>query len=535
LTDGGQNFVTKSLLLPNRIEEHASTDPESCAVHSVGQGWKTWGEVWRDSLQWAAALEHLGVAPGDRVVTMMPQSHEAHAAWTGSALLGALEVPTNTFFRGAWLDHVLVNSAAKLVVISEQYLSQFLPSLPSAPQVETVVVYDQEHPAVDAFGVRVIGGPEFLDGASEPARRQEVQPWDIAAVLYTSGTTGPSKGVLYPWAQLLHTQGSVEVGDDPSAEVFYLPFGPYHASGKEGLTAAAHFGARAVVRGLFSRTHFWEDVRAHGVTSAMMVGAMANILYKEPPTVRDRDHGLRRIMMAPLIPEIDNFKERFGVSVYAIYGSTELGNPFLLPSGDANSSTWKSCGQLRPCYEARIVDENDMEVAAGQVGELIIRSSEPWLLNQGYLGMPEQSFRAWRNGWYHTGDGFYQDGDGRYYFHDRLKDALRRRGENISALEVEAAINAFSKVVESAVIGVPSSLGEDDIMVVVKIQEGVEFGPDELTAFLEPVVPRFVLPRFVRVVEEFPKTGTGRIRKIVLREEGVTEDTWDAMADQLTV
>ena len=189
-----------------------------------------------------------------------------------------------------------------------------------------------------------------------------------------------------------------------------------------------------------------------------------------------------------------------------------------------------TCGRPREGYEVRIVDENDCEVAPDTVGELIVRSDIPWSMNHGYHNNPEATARAWRNGWFHTGDAFRRDPDGNFFFVDRLKDAIRRRGENISSFEVEAEVNAHPAVREAAVVGVPSEFGEDDVMAVVAPVAGKSVDPAELLQFLVPRMAHFMIPRYVRVMPELPKTPTQKVQKNLLREAGVTADTWDREA-----
>jgi len=185
------------------------------------------------------------------------------------------------------------------------------------------------------------------------------------------------------------------------------------------------------------------------------------------------------------------------------------------------------CGKARPGIEARVVDENDCEVAPGQTGELILRSDRPWAMNHGYYKNPEATANAWRNGWFHTGDGFRYDEEGNFFFVDRIKDAIRRRGENISSFEVENEVVTHPDIAEAAAIPVPSQLGEDDVMIVVAPVDGANIDSKELFEFLEPRMAHFMLPRYIRVIGELPKTPTQKVQKHLLKSDGVTADTWD--------
>ena len=192
-----------------------------------------------------------------------------------------------------------------------------------------------------------------------------------------------------------------------------------------------------------------------------------------------------------------------------------------------NPTPLGTCGKVRAGIEARVVDENDCEVASGEIGELMVRADRPWSMNSGYFGNPEATARAWRNGWFHTGDAFRRDADGNFFFVDRMKDAIRRRGENISSFEVEAEVGSHPSVQECAVVAVPSELGEDEVLVALVAQPGVEIDPKQLIEYLIPRMAHFMVPRYVRIVLELPKTPTQKVQKHLIRGEGVTADTWD--------
>jgi crotonobetaine/carnitine-CoA ligase len=226
----------------------------------------------------------------------------------------------------------------------------------------------------------------------------------------------------------------------------------------------------------------------------------------------------------PLSEDAPSFAKRFGVDVYTLYNMTEISTPLV---SELNPTKIGSCGQARAGVELRLVDENDCEVAVGSIGELIVRSDAPWTLNSGYFKNPEATSAAWRNGWFHTGDAFRKDAEGTFYFVDRMKDAIRRRGENISSFEVEAEIAAHPAIAEVAVIPVPSEIAEEEVMCVVALIPGHSFDPKDLLKFLEPRLAHFMLPRYVRIVDALPKTPTQKIQKHLLRADGITADTWD--------
>jgi crotonobetaine/carnitine-CoA ligase len=256
---------------------------------------------------------------------------------------------------------------------------------------------------------------------------------------------------------------------------------------------------------------------------------MAALLMLAPPAPEDAETPLESIFMGPIIPQVEEFKSRFGVRVGTGYGMTEVGIP--LASDGFNLANGQSCGRRRtgsPGYEVRIVNQLDEPVPTGTVGEFVVRADEPWVINAGYWKMPEKTAEAWRNGWFHTGDAFMEDEDGNFYFVDRMKDAIRRRGENISSFEVEAGVNSHPAVQESAVIGVPSELGEEDVKAIVVLRPGHSLEPRVLIEFLIPRLPRFMIPRYIEIAEVLPKTdGTFRVQKVKLRKNALNEQTWD--------
>jgi crotonobetaine/carnitine-CoA ligase len=334
-----------------------------------------------------------------------------------------------------------------------------------------------------------------------------------------------------PWGELHQFVKAVPddvLGDDG---VHYLCLPVFHVSGKSGIYICAVHDARMVVREMFSLTEFWNDVRTFGVTATGLIGVMASFLMAMPEQPDDADTPLRHVTMGPLVAEVEDFKRRFGVKVSTGYGMTEIACP--LSSDGWNLANTTSCGRLRtgyPGYELRVVDEVDRPLGPDQVGELIVRTAEPFTMNAGYFNMPAETAEAWRNGWFHTGDAFRYDAEGNYYFVDRIKDAIRRRGENISSFEVEAYVTRHPAVAECAALAVPSEHSEDEVKVVVVPAAGATVDPAELIEFLIPVMPRFMIPRYIEVAEALPKTPTLRVRKVELRNQALNPSTWDREA-----
>ncbi len=501
---------------PELVAHRAATSPDEVFLRDVHGASITYAALHEDALRWASALEGAGITAGSAVGSMLPNGIDTYAVWMGTAWLHAMEVPINVELRGSVLHHVLTDARVEVLVVHVDVLDR-------------VTSLDAEMP--DLRHVVVVGTPEntFLAGADTGAHREPPRGHDIASVLYTSGTTGPSKGVLVPWAQL--RAGSVPTmrfATNDGADRFYATGSPSHVVSKGAFMTMALTQGQLVVRPAFSLTEFWSDVRRFGIRSTVLVGAMADFLLAAEPATDDAETTLTNVLMAPVTRRVDEFNTRFGTRAWTAYNMTEISVPFASEGWGIDDAA--SCGTLRtdfPFYEARLVDEHDHEVPAGEVGELIVRTGEPWTLNAGYLHRPEATAKAWRNGWFHTGDAFRRDVEGRYYFVDRMKDTIRRRGENISSFEVEAEVVLHPHVAECAAVAVPADEIEDEIKVVVVESDAGALDPADLIAFLTSRVPRYMVPRYVEIVAELPKTQTLRVQKGGLGDPQPGGRLWD--------
>lgn len=523
-------MIDRTLLLPRLVRRRAEEEPERTFLQQVeGNRTLSYGQAHRDALRWAHAFQRLGVRRSDTVLSMLPVGFDAVACWVGLNWLVGWEVPVNTSYQGRMLAYTFDNSEARIAVVAERYLERVAALGDAVGRVETIVVPDASGPLPD-LPYAVITGAEFLEGLDEPSDDFEgPEPWDVTEIFYTSGTTGPSKGVRFTHAQ--QHASALGLGSEQSEDdAFYCPFPMYHVSGKVYVYNFALRGMRGVFREYFKTDEFWSDVKRYGCTSTLLLGAMANFVYRQPEHPDEVGSPLRKVLMVPLIPELDQFKKRFGVRVNTVFNMTEISSPIVAEFDEVDLMPVTACGRQREGYECRVVDEHDLEVPRGSLGELIVRADAPWVLNDGYFGQPEKTVEAWRNGWFHTGDGFVQDEDGWFHFVDRKKDAIRRRGENISSMEVEAHVNEHPSVLESAAVAVPSEWGEDEVKVVVVLKTGESISPPELHAYLADAMPAFMVPRYIEVVDALPKTPTEKVRKVELREAGVNEATWDAKA-----
>jgi len=461
-------------------------------------------DVLREARRAASCLTRHGVGKGDLVIVSGDNCADWLRAWWGIALLGAVIVPVNPSLRGQMLADVVERVKPRVALVEKTFRDHWANA--------SCTVLD--------YGDLADEGPIDVPAVN-------VSHDDIHAVFFTSGTTGQSKGSLcantYFW-EMASWRQSIPV-DHRDVFLADLPF--YHTGAVAMTVYMLAVGGRIVVRKRPSLSNYWETVGREGVTVSLLVGSMVDYLIGQPPRETDRQHSLRTIALAPLPQNVAQFSKRFGVpNVVTTFGSTEMGsiivNPPSVPVRPPSS------GKLRESIEARLVDAEGNEVPVGKPGELLIRSKRPLALSQGYLGQPEETRKAWSDGWFHSGDRMYRDADGYYYFFDRLKDSLRRRGENISTHEVEREVLSHPDIQDAACVGVADDPGTDEeikVFVIPKAGAVVDFM--QLTLFLSSRMPHYMVPRFFELIENFPRTATGRVRKFELRALPNTGGTWD--------
>ncbi|WP_165987593.1 AMP-binding protein [Streptomyces sp. YIM 98790] len=526
------------------LRERAAAHPDRVfALFEDGSRWSYAGAL--DAARRAASgLRALGVRHGDTVLAWLPNGPAVLRCWFGANLLGAVHVPLNTAYRGALLRHAIEVSGARVMVVH----ADLLPRLDGVRlgRLERVVVVGREPagPAAQALARRGIAlhpaelltAPAGRDGAEErpPDAGDEVRPWDTQAVVFTSGTTGPSKGVLSSYVHLYSTVNADVHGHQGPDDRYLVNLPLFHGAGMIATYCMLLLGGSVAVVHGFDTRDFVPVLRRTGATVCTLLGAMAAFLAGRPPVPGEADNPLRTICLVPSVPEGEVLRRRLGAdTVYTTYNMTEICAPLI--SGP-HSGEPGFCGRVRPGVEARLVDGHDREVPAGAVGELMVRTARPWALSHGYAGMPEATVRAWRNGWFHTGDCFRRTAEGDYFFVDRAKDVIRRRGENISSFEVETAVLEHPGIAEAAAVAVPGAGGEDEVMVVTVPAEGdAAPEPAGLVEYLRPRLPHFMIPRYVRTVDRLPRTPNSKVEKHLLRERGVTADTWDREAAGVAV
>jgi len=496
----------------------------------------TYGEMDQCSSRLASGFSQLGITASDTVLIMLPDTVDFILAWCALSKLGAIEVPVNVHYKGNLLAYLVNDSLARNLVVDVEFLDRFEPLAPELEHLQRLIVRNCDIAEVPEALARQFEIVDYQTLESNTAWSGTGPVYrDLMAVMYTSGTTGPSKGATVCHAHAYeYAFGVTEMLALDAGDVYYAPLPLFHLAGQFAVIYASCIAsATAVISGGFSAQRYWLDIARFDANCSFLLGAMANFLYQQPHSPSDHQNPLERVLMAPLIPEVEGFKQRFGCLVSTTWGGTEMNCPMRSGFDLVDN---KSCGRVaEDRYEVRIVDENDAELPHGVPGEALVRSREPWIMSNGYWNHPEWTEKAFRNLWYHTGDMLKRDAVGNFYFIDRTKDAIRRRGENISSMEVENEINASPDVVECAVIPVASAHTEQDVMAVIVASDPSAFDPAALIEFLAPRLAYFMVPRYIDRVDVLPKTPTGKIQKYPLRDRGLTDSTWDREAAGITI
>jgi crotonobetaine/carnitine-CoA ligase len=506
--------------LPAILTAQAARFGDKRLLTCRGEAW-TYAETRDIAAQMAGALQAADIRKGDRVAVMCNNAPEFVKLFLGASWLGAVTVPINTACKGPQIRYALENSGARFLAIAADLQPILeLSDLSGLPLV----------------GIWVIGGPVPRSIQSRPCspmpERGELlppaptRPGDTLAILYTSGTTGPSKGVLCPHAQYFWwgAQSSRLLGVTAS-DVLLTALPLFHINALNTFAQALLTGATQVVEARFSASAFWTTLQSNDATVTYLLGAMVPILLARPPCDAEKTHRVR-IALGPGVPDHlhEAFRTRTGITLLDGYGSTETN--FVI-GGPVPEQRAGMMGRICPGFAARVVDKDDNEVPVGTSGELVLRAEEPFAFATGYFGMPEKTVEAWRNLWFHTGDRVVRDVDGRFRFVDRLKDVIRRRGENISSFEVEQVLLSHPEIESAAAYPVVSDLAEDEVMAALVRKPGSCVGAADILRFCEPRLPYFAVPRFIEFFDDLPRTENGKVQKFQLRDRGVTAATWD--------
>lgn len=487
----------------------------------------SYAEVHVETNRVAHALADAGVGRGDRVGMMTPSGIDFLLTWLGICKLGALPVPVNEAYLGLMLRNQVSDVACEVAVVADVYLERWADVAGELSALRRIYVHGTIPQGAARVPWELFPLADLLGHADASDLSVAVAPSDAMSILYTSGTTGQSKGVVYGYGQAYATARPLAILCEPD-DVFYMFLPMFHTGLPHALGTVLIAGATMAVRSRFSRTQFWDDVAHFAATTTLLIATMPSFLLSNPPAPADRQNTLERVFMSPLSPRVGEFAERFGCDrIATLYNMTEASNPIMSTFERVDD---RSCGRLREGVTARLVDRDDREVPVGEVGELVLRTDEPWEHNLGYWNRPDATAEAWRNQWLHTGDLLSRDAEGNYYFKDRLKDVIRRRGENVSAWELEMAVNTHPAIAESAATAVPSPHGEDEIRISVVLNGTRALDEAGLHAFLAERLPRYMVPRFIRIHDdELPKTPTGKVQKTALRTLAA-DGCWDSEA-----
>jgi crotonobetaine/carnitine-CoA ligase len=494
----------------------------------------TFSQVNRRVNRLAHGLTAHGVKKGDKVVLYMPNSLEFVLIWWALTKIGAVEVPVGEMQKGMFLEHQLKVSQARAIVTIPELLPKLKEVVGNVERLQRCyLLRGAETVAKDALGRVEIRSVAELETDNEANPGVKVLPTDDAAVLYTSGTTGMSKGVVMQHSHFyFFAEEDVQLMHLTENDVYMTGF-PFFHGNAQFLTIYPCLiaGAHCVMYEKFSASDYFPRARRSGATCANLIGATMAFIMATPPTPEDKNHRLRTIYAAPLSVDLaGKFVERFGeIEFMDGFGQTEISNVFQTPRG-AKRPPGASGVLMDQFFEVMIADpETDLPVKEGEIGELMVRHKIPGIMTSGYLGMPEKTVETWRNLWFHTGDALRRDAEGWYYFVDRVKDALRRRGENISSFEVEAVVRSHAAVAECAVIGVKAdeAAGEDEVKACIVLNPGAKLEFPELIAWCDERMAPHMVPRYLEVMEALPQTPSEKVKKKELREMGVTPQTWD--------
>ncbi len=495
-------------------------------------------EMDRESNHLARTLRELGVQHGDRVATLLDNRAEQVISFFAALKLGAVQVPINTAYKGEFLRHQLADSGAKVFVVQGDFASRAVEvvSDDTTPALTHCITVDPPDAVIDARPA--ISWQDALSAGSDaPVADVTVGPSELACFIYTAGTTGPSKGCMLPHNYIVSLADQIARAWRRRADdVVLTPLPLFHFNAiSVCVVGTLLVGGHSAIERRFSVSNFWPEVTRTGATMVSMLGSPAILIANAEDHPDQQGHKLRLCAAAPMPPDTDRlWQQRFGCKTFSAgYGLTEASLISMLDAGEPNKPG-ASGKPNRHEFEVRLVDDDDVEVAPDAVGEIVCRPTGPNLMFAGYWNRPDATVEANRNLWFHTGDLGRIDDEGYIYFVDRKKDALRRRGENISSFEMEKVLYGHAVIKDVAVHAVPSPLGEDDVKVTAVLQEDSSVGEEELCRWIADRVPFFAIPRYIEFRADLPRNPVGRVLKYQLRDEGVTKHTWDREAAGVT-
>ena len=476
----------------------------------------------------ASGLGAIGVGRGDKVAVMLPNCTDFVVLFFALAKIGAIQVPVNPRYVGRPLEYVLDHCDAKVLVAEVGRLRELIADLELPPQLQTLIGRGDIGDLAASSAANVLS----LEAIYETARAgtfPEVAPGDLVGIIYTGGTTGSPKGVMithnFAVSNMATQSASYEspILDRDGTFLCLLPL--FHGIQYHALLTPLLVGARVAIVDRFSASRFWTDVRETGATLTMLVGGMVPILWSRARRADDADHTLRYVVGNPVPKDIHHeFEHRFGVRLLDGYAITET---LALTTSPLSGTPLGSCGRPMPGgAEFSIFDAEGKEVPPGVEGEIVARPRLPDTIMEGYHKQPEETAKAFRNGWYRTGDVGYRDDAGFAYFAHRETDAIRRRGVRIAVYDIEQTAAEHPAVIEAAVVGVPDAVGDEEMKIVLELEPGTKFHIDDFVAFLRTRLPDHMVPRYVETMDSLPRAALGRVQKHELRNSGVAGTTW---------
>jgi crotonobetaine/carnitine-CoA ligase len=483
----------------------------------------------------AAALARIGVGRGDRVASLLENGPEQVVTFFATLRLGAIAVPVNTAYKGEFLRHQLADAGARVVVVQGDFAGRVAEVASDLADLEAVVVVGDPDELITAVAVHEYGA--FVAAVPEGMAPVDVAPADLACLIYTAGTTGPSKGCMLSHNYVVCMARQIaRAWQRTPDDVVWTPLPLFHLNAISiAVVGTLSVGGAASIARRFSVSGFWPEIRRSNANIVSILGSPAVLIANADDHPDQAGHRLRLCAAAPMPPDTDRiWRERFGcVTFSGGFGLTEASLIAALPPGEGNRPG--AAGKANDIeFDVRLLDDDDLEVATGEAGEICCRSRFPDVMFAGYWNRAAETLAVLRNLWFHTGDLARIDADGFLYFVDRKKDALRRRGENISSFEMEKTFHGHPAILDVAVHAVPSEMGEDEVKVTCVLQPGSDLGAEELCRWAAERVPFFAIPRYIEFRGDLPRNPVGRVLKYELRAQGVTTDTWDREAAGVT-
>lgn len=512
------------------LRTRASVAPDS-VVLAYGDRELTYGELDTQATRVAAGLIASGLKPGDSVGIFLTNCPEYLIASYGLNRAGLVRVSINTSFKASFLSYPMELTNVRLLITESFLLPALLSIRDDLSKLLTIVFVDAVPSESSKIPTTSISWDELLASGNPAPTLPAIGPSDTSEIIFTSGTTGRSKGILSPNLQgVIFAKEAANAFNLNPRDRLYTCMPLFHGMAQFTTSLAAIYaGATIVLAKSFSVSRFWSEIRENRATQASALGSMLHMLLTPPPSPKDREHLVTRLFSAPAPADVlYRFERRYGTHIIEGYGMSEIKNVLYNPIVGRKIG---SMGRPTPTSIVEIHDDEGNKLAPGGIGEIVYRPKVANIMAKGYLGEPEKSLASMRGLWWRTGDMGYMDEDGYFFFFDRTSDRLRRRGENISSHEVERTLSTFPGISEVAAIAARSEVGEDEVMVVMEASDPPNIDLKGVLQHCIDNMPRFMVPRYYRLVKVMPRTLTGKVTKNELRNEGITRDTWDRMTN----